>query len=196
MAKNHLQNSIAILLALFLSLLPGCGKGEKNLNIRMDLQQEVTSLDPQFSTSWESQVVMLNLFEGLLIRGGDGELSPGAASDYTVSSDGLTYTFHLRRDGVWDDGDPADGVEPTPVTAQDFVFSFWRIFDPEVPSPWAGDFQAIRNSQEVMAGELPKTQLGVWAIGEYTLVIQLSEPSPILLYSSSTHRISIQAIRQ
>ncbi len=181
MAKNHLQNSIAILLALFLSLLPGCGKGEKNLNIRMDLQQEVTSLDPQFSTSWESQVVMLNLFEGLLIRGGDGELSPGAASDYTVSSDGLTYTFHLRRDGVWDDGDPADGVEPTPVTAQDFVFSFWRIFDPEVPSPWAGDFQAIRNSQEVMAGELPKTQLGVWAIGEYTLVIQLSEPSPILL---------------
>ena len=48
MAKNHLQNSIAILLALFLSLLPGCGKGEKNLNIRMDLQQEVTSLDPQF----------------------------------------------------------------------------------------------------------------------------------------------------
>ena len=109
MAKNHLQNSIAILLALFLSLLPGCGKGEKNLNIRMDLQQEVTSLDPQFSTSWESQVVMLNLFEGLLIRGGDGELSPGAASDYTVSSDGLTYTFHLRRDGVWDDGSGGRG---------------------------------------------------------------------------------------
>lgn len=147
----------------------------------MDLQQEVTSLDPQFSTSWESQVVMLNLFEGLLIRGGDGELSLGAASDYAVSDDGLTYTFHLRRDGVWNDGDPDNGTDPTPVTAQDFVFSFWRIFDPEVPSPWAGDFQSIRNSREVLAGELPKTQLGVWAIGEYTLMIQLSEPSPILL---------------
>ena len=58
MAKNHLQNSIAILLALFLSLLPGCGKGEKNLNIRMDLQQEVTSLDPQFSTPEDRKSVV------------------------------------------------------------------------------------------------------------------------------------------
>lgn len=181
MVKKSLKKIMAVALVFCLCLLPGCGKREKNLSIRMDLQKEVTSLDPQFSTSWESQVVMLNLFEGLLIRGGDGELSPGAASDYTVSGDGLTYTFHLRRDALWNDGDPEAGIPSTPVTAQDFVFSFWRIFDPEVPSPWAGDFQAIRNSREVLAGELPKTQLGVWAIGEYTLMIQLSEPSPILL---------------
>jgi len=181
--KKRIRKTAALVLAVLLCLLslPGCRRKEKNLSIRMDLQQKVENLDPQFSTSWESQLVMLNLFEGLLIRGEDGELAPGAASDYTISDDGLTYTFHLRRDGVWNDGDPEKGEEPTPVTAQDFVFSFWRIFDPEVPSPWAGDFRAIRNSQEVLAGELPKARLGVRASGEYTLVIELSEPSPILL---------------
>ena len=147
----------------------------------MDLSRRVTSLDPQFSTSWESQVVMLNLFEGLLLRQGNGELIPGAAESYQVSADGLTYTFQLRRDGVWNDGSLRNGIDPTPVTAKDFVFSFHRIFDPEVPSPWAGDFQAIQNSQEVLSGELPKSQLGVRAVGDYTLIITLSEPSSILL---------------
>lgn len=169
---------ISLLLAAALCLLSGCNKAE---SIRMDLSRRVTSLDPQFSTSWESQVVMLNLFEGLLLRQGNGELIPGAAESYQVSADGLTYTFQLRRDGVWNDGSLRNGIDPTPVTAKDFVFSFHRIFDPEVPSPWAGDFQAIQNSQEVLSGELPKSQLGVRAAGDYTLIITLSEPSSILL---------------
>lgn len=147
----------------------------------MDLPQSVTSLDPQFSTSPEAQIVMLNLFEGLLIRGGDGELSPGVALDHTVSGDGLVYTFRLRQDAAWNDGDRDSEDDPTPVTAQDFVFAFHRIFDPEVPSPWAGDFQAIKNSREVLAGELPKSELGVRSRGDYILEITLSEPSPILL---------------
>lgn len=173
---------LTVLTAVLLCItLPGCKRRESNESIRMDLAQQVTSLDPQFSTSWESQVVMMNLFEGLLIRKGDGELAPGAAESYTVSPDGLTYTFQLRKNGTWNDGNVRNEIDPTPVTAKDFVFAFWRIFDPEVPSPWAGDFRAIRNSQEVLAGELPKSQLGVRAVGDYTLVITLSEPSPILL---------------
>ena len=176
-----LRKRLAVLLATVLCLLPGCRGREKSQSIRMDLQQRVTSLDPQFATAWESQVVLMNLFEGLLIRGEDGELAPGAAREYTVSADGLTYTFQLRQDGVWRDGDPGRDIPPSPVTAADFVFSFHRIFDPEVPSPWAGDFQAIRNAREVLAGELPKSQLGVRARGDYTLEITLSEPSPVLL---------------
>ncbi len=172
------KRQLAFVLAAALCLLAGCSKAE---SIRMDLSRQVTSLDPQFATAWESQVVMLNLFEGLLIRRGDGELVPGAAESYEVSPDGLTYTFRLRRDGTWNDGSVRNGIDPTPVTAKDFVFSFHRIFDPEVPSPWAGDFQAIQNSREVLAGELPKSRLGVRAAGDYTLVITLSEPSPILL---------------
>ena len=172
---------LALLWAVVLCFLPGCKKRESNESIRMDLARQVTSLDPQFATSWESQVVMLNLFEGLLIRQSDGELAPGAAESYTISPDGLTYTFQLRRDGTWNNGSVKDNIDPTPVTAKDFVFSFYRIFDPEVPSPWAGDFQAIENSREVMAGELPKSQLGVRAAGDHILIITLSEPSPILL---------------
>ena len=172
------KRGLALLLAAAFCLLAGCNKAE---SIRMDLPRQVTSLDPQFATSWESQVVMQNLFEGLLLRRGDGELVPGAAESYEVSADGLTYTFRLREDGVWNNGSARSGIDPTPVTAKDFVFSFHRIFDPEVPSPWAGDFRAIRNSREVLAGELPKSSLGVRAAGDYTLVITLSEPSPILL---------------
>lgn len=181
MKKITFRRWTAFLTALFLCLLPGCGKREKSQSIRMDLPQAVTSLDPQFSTSAEAQIVMLNLFEGLLIRGGDGELSPGVALDYVVSGDGLIYTFRLRQDAAWNDGNPEKEIDPTPVTAEDFVFAFQRIFDPEVPSPWAGDFQAIRNSREVMAGELPKSELGVRSKGDYILEITLSEPSPVLL---------------
>ena len=85
-----LRKRLAVLLATVLCLLPGCRGREKSQSIRMDLQQRVTSLDPQFATAWESQVVLMNLFEGLLIRGEDGELAPGAAREYTVSADGLT----------------------------------------------------------------------------------------------------------
>lgn len=177
--SRRLAGLVAVF-SLLLALLPGCKGREKSQSIRMDLQQQVVSLDPQFATAWESQVVMMNLFEGLLVRGEDGELKPGAAEEYDVSPDGLTYTFRLRRDGSWDGGG-SRGEAAAPVTADDFVFSFHRIFDPEVPSPWAGDFQAIRNAREVMAGELPKSELGVRALGEYLLEITLSEPSPILL---------------
>lgn len=180
--KNHRKTRLtSLLLAVFLLLLPGCKGKNTSQSIRMDLGQEVISLDPQFATAWESQVVMMNLFEGLLIRGEDGELKPGAAEEYTVSPDGLVYTFRLRRDGTWGNSDARNNIAATPVTAADFVYSFRRIFDPEVPSPWAGDFQAIKNAREVMAGELPKTQLGVRARDAYTLEITLSEPSPILL---------------
>lgn len=179
MKKNRKTRLGLLLLAAVLLLLPGCKGKNSSQSIRMDLQQRVTSLDPQFATAWESQVVMMNLFEGLLIRGENGELKPGAAQEYAVSPDGLVYTFQLRRDGSWGDG--RNGVGATPVTAEDFVYTFRRIFDPEVPSPWAGDFQSIRNAREVLAGELPKTDLGVRALDDYTLEITLSEPSPILL---------------
>lgn len=172
---------LAAAMAAVLCLLPGCGRREKNLSIRMDLSSAVTSVDPQFATSAENQLIMNNIFEGLLIRGEKGELLLGAAEEYSISRDGLVYTFRLRKDGVWNDANPKTETPATPVTAKDFVFSFHRIFDPEVPSPLAGDFGAIRNAEEVLAGELPKEQLGVKALGEYVLQITLSRPSPILL---------------
>ena len=146
---------LAAAMAAVVCLMPGCGRREKNLSIRMDLSSAVTSVDPQFATSAENQLIMNNIFEGLLIRGEKGELLLGAAEEYSISRDGLVYTFRLRKDGVWNDANPKTETPATPVTAKDFVFSFHRIFDPEVPSPLAGDFGAIRNAEEVLAGELP-----------------------------------------
>ena len=167
---------LALCLAALLALLPGCGR-ESGETLRADLEGQVTTLDPQFSTSQGSQTVLLNLFEGLMVRGADGSLRPGAAESYEISGDGLTYTFRLREGAVWDG---PDGWE-APVTAADFVFAFRRIFDPQTPSPWAGDFSAIRGAEDVLAGVLPKESLGVRAADDDTLVITLSEPSPTFL---------------
>ncbi len=170
---------LALCLCALMAFFPGCGP-ESGQSIRMDLEGAVETLDPQFSTSWESQVILLNTMEGLLVRDGEGNLQAGAAESWEVSADGLTYTFHLREDAVWDDANFKEGKAATPVTAHDFVFAFHRIFDPQTPSPWAEDFSAIRGARQVLAGELSKEQLGVRASGDYTLVITLSEPSPVL----------------
>jgi oligopeptide transport system substrate-binding protein len=170
---------LALCLCALMVLVPGCSR-ESGESIRVDLEGTVETLDPQFSTSWESQVILLNTMEGLLVRDGQGTLQPGAAESWEVSADGLTYTFHLREDAVWDDANSKEGKAATPVTAHDFVFAFHRIFDPQTPSPWAEDFSAIRGARQVLAGELPKEQLGVRAADDHTLVITLSEPSPVL----------------
>ena len=77
-------------------------------------QAEPTSMDPQKGTDVQSARIGYDLFEGLLTFAPDGKAVPGAAEKWTVSEDGLTYTFTLRADGKWSDG--------TPVTAADFVF--------------------------------------------------------------------------
>ena len=120
---------------LFSLLLFSCGK--ESIPLYYDIDTAPINLDPQSASDYSSQLIINSLFEGLLRSGENGEVEPAAAESYTVSGDGLTYRFVLREDGRWSDG--------TGVTADDFVFAFQRLFDPDTNSKNAGDFFCIKN---------------------------------------------------
>jgi len=112
-----------------------------------------------------------NCFEGLLRHGADGELEPAAAESWSVSDDGLTYTFKLKSGMLWSDG-------KTALTASDFVFGFRRLFDPATDAPFRSDFMAVRNAAAVASGGLSAENIGVSAPDDLTLVISLESPDP------------------
>ena len=101
----------------------------------------------------------------------DGKAVPAIAESYELSEDGLTYTFHLREDAVWSNGEP--------VTAADFVFGWQRAVDPSVASEYAymlSDIGQIKNAAEIIAGEKDKSELGVTAVDDHTLQVELNVP--------------------
>ena len=151
---------IVCLLLLLPVLLGGCGASSSL--VRYDISGDVESLDPQFADEENEQLVIYNIMEGLMCQLPSGELTNGVIEGYDVSADQLTYTFHLRDGMVWDDADS------TPVTAHDFVFAFQRIFNSIYPSPFASLYSAIRNSQQVLSGELdiPRYFVSIYELDE------------------------------
>ena len=138
-------------------------------NIRIDVSQQVENLDPQFATDQTSRDMIKNTFRGLVSVNQFGEIEEEVAKEYSISSDGLEYIFHLRTDVLWSDNQP--------VTADDFVFAFQRIFNKNAPSPFADQYSMISGATQVLAGELSSDQLGVVALDDYTLKITLSKQS-------------------
>ncbi len=134
---------------------------------------EPQTLDPHRAEGVPSSNILRDLFEGLVAEAPDGALIPGAAESWEISEDGLTYTFTLRPDGRWSNGDP--------VTARDFEFGLRRSADPNTLSRYSSVLAPIRNARAVIAGELPPEALGVEALDERTLVIRLETPTPYLL---------------
>lgn len=133
---------------------------------------EPGSLDPhQASSTWENSIVG-ELFMGLTTDNIDGQPIPGAAESWTVSEDGLTWTFKMRPGAVWSDG--------VPVKASDVVFGFHRLLDPKTAARYAFIAYPVKNAELVNKGELPKEQVGVRAIDNLTLEITLEQPTPYL----------------
>ena len=137
------------------------------------LASDPESLDPHKARSTQAADVLRDIGEGLLGYSETGELLPAAATSWEISEDGLTYTFQLRPDARWSNGDA--------VTAEHFVFSLRRLVDPATAAFYAQALEAIVNSQEVVAGELPASDLGVEAIDPLTLKVSLQQPTPYLL---------------
>ncbi|MBY6109613.1 peptide ABC transporter substrate-binding protein [Halomonas sp. DP1Y21-3] len=122
---------------------------------------------------WESQILM-DVYEGLVKNAPDGEILPGMATDWEVSEDGKTYTFSLREDARWSDGEP--------VTAEDFVFGWRHLLDPANASKYAYMLYPVVNAREVNTGELPLEELGVESRDDgRTFVVQLTQPTPYFL---------------
>jgi oligopeptide transport system substrate-binding protein len=142
-------------------------------------QQEVTvnalagepdNLDPNRSSFATEAAVIRQVFETLLVFDKELKPVPGAATSFDVSQDGKTYTFHLKPDGKWSDGQP--------VTAKDFVYSFRRILAPDTGAEYATFFAeaGIVGAADYNSGKGNADALGVRAKDDHTLEIQLQQP--------------------
>lgn len=177
---------MALLTAMCLLMavaLTGCGDDGSGGGFRFPLDGEPKQLDPQTATDTASVTVLSALFEGLTRLDEDGSVRPGAA-DWTVSADGLTYTFTLRE-SYWSTlsvrGVQTEWDEPTRVTAQDFMFGLQRAVSPSAPADTAARLVSIQNAAAVRSGEYGAGKLGVRATDENTLVITLSQADDSLL---------------
>jgi oligopeptide transport system substrate-binding protein len=155
---------------------------------------EPGTLDPHRNEENSRAEVLRDLFEGLTTETVDAEIAPGTAESWTTSDDGLVYTFSLRPEARWSNGDP--------VLASDFVAGFRRTVDPATASTYAQILYPIENAEVVATGRLPPSDLGVTALDDRTLEIRLATPTPylLMLLSHATtypiHPANLQAAEQ
>ena len=176
------MKKLTVLVLASAVLLAGCGEKQsetsqavqkssesKTLNVMSEV--EIESLDPQVATDGNALEFIANFTDGLKQMNSDGSTIDALCASETVSEDGLVYTFKIRDDAFWSNGDP--------VTADDFVFGWQRAADPKVASEYAymlTDIGQIKNAYDVEAGKLPLDALGVKALDEKTLQVELEVP--------------------
>mgnify|MGYP002708664827 FL=1 len=171
--NRFLRMTAVVLAAAFAFLLTGCGGSSASTSFTWFVDNIPANLDPQVATKAEDVIACENLYGGLVRRNASGELVPDLCERWEISSDGLTYTFYLKS-GLTYTGTKGAATDYA-ITAEDFVYAFRRVFDPQTASPYAVEFSAIQNSAAVLDGTADPGTLGVSAIGELTLVFRLSE---------------------
>ncbi len=149
------------------------GEAEAAGVLKRGLIGPIATLDPQKAATSSETALLIDLFDGLVIRDAAGKLIPGAADSWTISPDGLTYTFTLRAGARWSNGDA--------VKASDFVASFRRLFDPATEATEDGPLQVIVNAGAIKSGFAKPDTLGVSATDDRTLVIRLDKVTPTFL---------------
>ncbi|MFS2317376.1 peptide ABC transporter substrate-binding protein [Maricaulis sp. D1M11] len=173
MAKKALLSSVICIVSA--AMLAACGGGSSSYDadsvvLHRGNNVEPLSLDPhKASGQWENNIIG-DMFIGLFTEDADAQPVPGMAESYTVSEDGLTWTFTLRE-ALWSDG--------VPVTAHDFVYAWQRITNPETGAQYVSLLYPIEGAFEVSNGADP-SELGVRALDDRTLEVQLVNPAPYL----------------
>ena len=144
---------------------PAASGGNKILKVQIGPNPE--TIDPALNSAVDGGNMLLHAFECLLIVDQDGKLAPGQAESWETSEDGLTWTFHLREGLKWSDG--------TPLTANDFVYSWKRVCDPMVAAPYAETvLSMVAGYEDAIGGNLDALQ--VVAQDDLTLVVTLNAP--------------------
>lgn len=130
------------------------------------------SLDPAKVEGVPEGFFARNLFETLIISDIEDNIIPGVATKWEHSEDFKTWTFYLRKDAKWSNGDN--------VTAHDFVFAWRRLVNPQTASPYASflGYMKLKNVSEITSGKMPPESLGVEALDDYTLVLSLEDSVP------------------
>jgi oligopeptide transport system substrate-binding protein len=173
--KLNMIRAIRAALALcVLTALCGCGRsGSLPTNVetlRRGLSGEPSTLDPAAAADNFSSEVLRDLYEGLTAESPTGAVIPAVASSWTVDSTGLEYTFKLRSDARWSNGQP--------VRAREFVNAWRRVVDPKLGSPVADDFRFIVGATAIIEGKSPVTDLAVYAPSDDVLIVRLENPVP------------------
>lgn len=161
-------------------LIAGCAqqKSEKIAQvIRFNNGTEPETIDPARSTGIPEANIEIQCFEGLTRLDKNSSPSPGIAKSWEVSKDGLKYIFHLR-DARWSNGDK--------LTAYDFEYSWKRALSPELAAEYAYQLYYIKNAEKYNKGKIKdKNLVGVKAIDEKTLLVELEYPTPYFLSLTS-----------
>lgn len=131
------------------------------------------SLDQHKTSTIAESNLLRDLYEGLVVYDASAEVIPGVAESWEVSDDSLTYTFKLRADAKWSNGDD--------VTAEDFVFAYQRIMDPATAAGYANILFPIKNAAAINQSDMPKEELGARAVDAKTLEITLENPTPYFI---------------
>lgn len=190
------RNLLALLLTLVLALsalLAGCSANNNETQsksnsdtskqtakadeqvINLNLRADPPNLNPFTSTDMASFDVLNDVLDGLVRYDKNGEIKPGSglAKSWDISSDGLTYTFHLKDGIKWSDGNP--------ITAQDFEYSWKKVLDPKTASQYAYQFFYIQGAEEYNSGNGTADQVGIKALDDKTLQVKLKSPAPQFL---------------
>jgi oligopeptide transport system substrate-binding protein len=189
MIKSVRRSSILLLLSA--CLVSAChsqiSKPNSKVNNReilsIALPSTVETLDWNFSTDPSTSIIETNVMEGLTgidIAGASVGVTPSLAEAWNISEDGLQYTFHLRENVKWSDGEP--------LTAQNFIDSFDRLLSPDSKAPWSESLFVVQGARNYHEGKLKKfSEVGIKAIDSKTLKFSLNEPVGYFLALFSHH---------
>lgn len=142
--------------------------------ISLNAGMEPTGLNTLTSTYSIEFALFKHMYENLVTLDDDDNTVPGAAESWDYDEDTLTYTFHLRKDGVWTNGDP--------VTAKDFEFAWSQALNPDVASDYAYFLYFIKNAEKYFNGEVAWDEVGVKVVDDYTLEVTMEQPTPYALF--------------
>jgi oligopeptide transport system substrate-binding protein len=198
--QKRCLKSIFILafIGLVITLL-GCGDYQSNVEsgnregtLHWGNGTEPQSLDPHIATGVPEHHIISALMEGLIHKDGETlEPRPGVADSWDISDDGRVYTFYLRKNARWSNGDPHN--------AHDYVWSWWRALQPALGNLYAYMYFPIANAKAYYEGEINDfDQVGVKALDDYRLQVTLTEPIPYFLqlldhYSTyPVHRATVE----
>jgi oligopeptide transport system substrate-binding protein len=157
---------------------PYAGDLAGDQTLRLPLS-EPTTMDPGISYGDDELSIFYNIFDGLVgIDQRTGEVVPRCAESWEANADFTQFTFTLREGLTWSDG--------TPLNANDFVYSWQRVLDPNTISQYVSAMFPIKNGEAISNGEMEYTELGVTAVDERTLQVDMEGPTPYFLLLAST----------
>lgn len=174
MKSNKLRKicAVALTLTLGMSVFAGCGNSDSadsGRKLIYNLGEDPETIDPTLNTSSGAGSIIENAFEGLMRLDENEKAVPGVAEKMDISDDQLVYTFTLRKDAKWTDGEP--------VTAKDFEYSWIRALTKETASEYAYQLFYIKNAENFYEGKATREELGIEVVDDHTLKVTLEAPT-------------------